>query len=76
MLSHLIVPLKACVKGREACFYETDSLSAGHLHTQQREYVQLDSLLPTPQLVSLWKIGEKFLYSSQYVNHKTGITVL
>lgn len=54
----------------------TGSLCAGRLHTQEREYVQLVSLPPAPQLVSLWKIGEKFLYSSQYVNHKTGITVL
>lgn len=47
-----------------------------HLHSEQREDVQLVSLPQAPQLVSLWKIGEKFLYSSQYVNQTTGITVL
>lgn len=71
----LTVLKSKCNMQRENLLTQSTHIS-GHLCSEQREDVQLVSLPQAPQLVSLWKIGEKFLYSSQYVNQTTGITVL
>lgn len=73
-LFHTVLKSK-CNMQREKLLTQSTRIS-GHLRSEQREDVQLVSLPQAPQLVSLWKIGEKFLYSSQYVNQTTGITVL
>lgn len=75
MILFLTVLKSKCNMQRENLLAQSRHIS-GHLCSEQREDVQLVSLPQAPQLVSLWKIGEKFLYSSQYVNQTTGITVL